>query len=434
MLQTKKSATSKAFMFGAGQAVFTPREYDKLAEEGYERNVIAYRCVSLVSRSAAYVPLKVFDGKEELEKHPLLNLLQHPNETQGCAEFLECVYAHMMLSGNSYIEAAFPSASTNVNKGEPTYLYTKRPDRIQIKLGQGGQIAAYIFTADGSVEFPVAMGGLSNILHVKNFHPTNDYYGLSPIEAAAYSIDQHNQSGVWNQALLQNGARPSGALIVKGMNGEPSDLSDDQFTRLKEQMDEQYSGASNAGRPMLLEGGMEWQEMSLSPRDMDFINSKNTAARDIALAFGVPSQLLGIPGDNTYANMAEARLALWDETILPMTDKIVGALNRWLAPRYGDNVRIGYDKDAIEALTPRRESLVARLQESDFMTDNEKRNIFGLEPIDGGDELRKPNTIAIQSSEKMFDLSRTEYKQSLMDNGATETIAESLAQIEYGSV
>ncbi|WP_458694298.1 phage portal protein [Wolbachia endosymbiont (group A) of Andrena hattorfiana] len=163
----------------------------------------------------------------------------------------------------------------------------------------------------------------------------NDWYGLSPIEAAAYSIDQYNQAGAWNQAMLQNGARPSGAIVVKSAkDGSGGSLSQEQYQRLKEQINDHYSGSVNAGRPILLEGGLEWKEMSLSPRDMDFIESKHSSARDIALAFGVPPQLLGIPGDNTYSKLVEARL-------IPLgTDGFTNARKYYLSPEFLANTKI----------------------------------------------------------------------------------------------
>jgi HK97 family phage portal protein len=221
--------------------------------------------------------------------------------------------------------------------------------------------------------------GQSNILHFKHFHPLHDYYGMSPMEAAAYSIDQHNQAARWNQALLQNGAKPSGALVIKtAADGSGGMLSDEQYSRIKSQVDDQYSGAINAGRPMLLEGGMDWKEMSLSPRDMDFIESKHSSARDIALAFGVPPQLLGIPGDNTYSNLVEARLALWEQTILPMMEHIAGCLNLWLTPHFGEGLRLEYDTESISALAPRREKIWTRVNEATFLSDEEKRKILGI--------------------------------------------------------
>ena len=79
-------------------------------------------------------------------------------------------------------------------------------------------------------------------------------------------------------------------------------MTDDQFSRLKSELETSFQGARQAGRPLLLEGGLDWKPLSLTPKDMDFIEAKNVAAREIALAIGVPPMLLGIPGDNTYSN------------------------------------------------------------------------------------------------------------------------------------
>ena len=130
----------------------------------------------------------------------------------------------------------------------------------------------------------------------------------------------HNAASAWNKALLDNAARPSGALVYKGENG--ANLSEEQFERLRDELAANFSGAANAGRPLLLEGGLTWQTMSLSPKDMDFIELKHGAAREIALAFGVPPMLLGIPGDNTYANYREANLAFWRQTVLPLAARV----------------------------------------------------------------------------------------------------------------
>ena len=198
------------------------------------------------------------------------------------------------------------------------------------------------------------------------------------MEAAAYSIDMHNQANGWNQSLMQNSARPSGALIVKGQGDAPSRLSEDQYYRIKQQVDEQFSGAANAGRPLLLEGGLEWKEMGLSPKEMDYIQAKNSAARDIALAFGVPPQMLGIPGDNAYANLAEARLALWEQTIMPLMQQLCEGLSAWLIHYYPANLELALDTDGITALSLRQEKLWARAQNATFLTDDEKREMVGL--------------------------------------------------------
>ena len=371
-----------------GKPVWTPRKYEAFADEAYVKNVIAYRSINLIAAGAASVAWVLYrtdrDGRKALvQAHPLLTLLQRPNLCCAGAEFFENVYAYKYISGNSYIHAIVPQGE------KPQELHLLRPDRVALIAGKGGVPVGYRYTLDNTAQdFMVnRLTGQSPVLHLRSFHPLNDWYGLSPVEAAAYSIDQHNQAGQWNQALLQNGARPSGALVVNAGNSTGGTLTEDQYQRVKSQIDEQYSGAANAGRPILLEGGLEWREMSLSPKDMDYIDMKHSAARDIALAFGVPPQLLGIPGDNTFSNLAEARLSLWEQTILPLLDHITDALNHWLVPMFGSDLQLSYDENTISALAPRKEKLWNRVEQASFLTINEKRQILGLGAIEGGDSL-----------------------------------------------
>ena len=120
--------------------------------------------------------------------------------------------------------------------------------------------------------------------------------------------------------------------------------------------------------------------MSLSPKDMDFIEARHVAAREIALALGVPPMLLGIPGDNTYSNLAEAQRIFWRQTVLPLVNRTATALSNWLAPAYDTNLRFAADIDAIEALSPERETLWARLEKTSFLTEDEKRTAIGYGP------------------------------------------------------
>jgi HK97 family phage portal protein len=363
--------------------VWMRRDYAKFAEEGYRRNVIAHRAIAMVATAAASVPWKLSETRARrtryVENHRLMALLDRPNPLQGSTELCEQLYTHRLISGNAFLHAVGP-------RGEaPLELHVLRPDRVAVMPGSGGIPKVYRYTIDQRhVDIPVdAISGYSRVLHLKTMHPLDDWYGLSPMEAAAYSIDQHNQCGAWNQSLLQNGARPTGALMVKGGDGQPAHLNESQFTRLRQQLDDQFSGAANAGRPLLLEGGLEWKEMSLSPRDMDFVQIKNASARDVALAFGVPPQLLGIPGDNTYANLKEARLALWEQTILPLLESVTDALNNWLVPMFGDGLRLSLDQDAIPIFAEKRDAYWERIAKANFLSDDEKRQLLGIGDADG---------------------------------------------------
>lgn len=363
--EAKDSAAGPLIAFAhAGRPVWTPRDYDALAREGFARNPVAYRCVRMIAEAAAATPLAVFEhGKRAGPDHWLTRLLARPNPEQSGAELFEALHGSLQSSGNAYLEAAGDGLEE---------LYVLRPDRVKVAPGPNGWPAAYDYTVGGrTARLARAADGFSPVLHVRLFNPTDDWYGFSPMEAAAFAIDVHNASGAWNKALLDNAARPSGALVYGGH------LTDEQFQTLRSELTEHHGGAANAGRPLLLEGGLDWKPMSLTPHDMDFIAGKHAAAREIALAFGVPPQLLGIPGDSTYANYREANAAFWRQTIIPLVRKTAGAMTAWLAPRCA-GCRIEADLDGVPALQPERDALWARLSAAGFLSDEERRRMAGV--------------------------------------------------------
>jgi HK97 family phage portal protein len=385
MLQKASSAAPMASYHMIGQPIWTPQNYTHLTEEGYTRNAIVYRCVNLIARGVSGVPLLLYKhakGKRhEVENHPFLNLLQCPSPRQAGSAFIEAVVGYLLLSGNTYLEAVS-------GMDGPCELYTLRPDRMRIVPGKHGTPQAYEYTVGGQKKvIPVNEStGQSSILHLKTFNPLNDWYGMSAIEAASRSIDQHNAVGGHNLALLQNGGRPSGALLVKpGPYGQT--LTQEQRQSLRSDLRKLYEGGHNAGKIMVLEGDCDWKEMGLSPKDLDFIEGKNVSAREIAQAFGVPPMLVGVPGDATFANYKEARFHLWEDTILPLVEFLVTELNLWLSPYFGHNLRLGYDLDSIPALAPRREATWAKIMSANFLTINEKREALGYTPLSNGDTL-----------------------------------------------
>lgn len=357
-------------LHSAGRPVWTPRTYAALARAGYLKNPVVYRAVRMVTQAAASLPWLFYDGARAIDAHPLLSLLAHPNPHQTGAELLEALYGHLLVSGNAYVEAVEID-------GAVRELYALRPDRMSVVPDASGWPAAFEYSANGRVVrfAQEGEGSIAPILHMREFHPLDDYYGFPPLEAAQVSLDVHNAASAWNKALLDNAARPSGALVYKGENGQ--NLSEEQFERLRGELQTSFSGAGNAGRPLLLEGGLAWQTMSLTPKDMDFMQLKHGAAREIALAFGVPPMLLGIPGDNTYANYREANVAFWRQTVLPLATRFAQALGNWLGPAFGEGLRLAFDTDQVEALSLEREALWRRVNEADFLTPDEKRQAVG---------------------------------------------------------
>ncbi len=388
--QKKESQIGSLLACGLlGNPLWTPRRYDKLAEEGFQKNVVVYRCVTLIARSLASVPWLLYerkkDGEHELEKHPLLSLLTTPSPKLAGTAFIEALVGYLLLAGNTYVEGVFNP------QGFPQELYPLRPDRIRIIPGANGLPEAFEYSVGNyKKRLPVdPLSEQSSVLHLKLFNPLHDWYGMSPLEAASGAIDQHNAVAGHNLALLQNGGRPSGALMIRP-HPHQSPLTQEQRQNLRQDLREVYEGTRNAGRIIMLEGDFEWKEMGLSPKDLDFIEGKNLSAREIAQAFGVPPMLAGVPGDATFANYREARLHLWEDTIIPLLEFLVAEFNLWLSPYFGENLRLGYDIDSIPALSPKREAVWNKIMKADFLTVNEKRQAVGYGPLpEGGDQLSR---------------------------------------------
>ena len=180
--------------------------------------------------------------------------------------------------------------------------------------------------------------------------------------------------------MLDNAARPSGAIVYKGADGQGA-LGADQYERLISEMEMHHQGARNAGRPMLLEGGLDWKPMGFSPSDMEFQKTKESAAREIALAFGVPPVLLGIPGDATYANYQEANRAFYRLTVLPLATRVAAAVAHWLSSHLGEAVDLRPDLDQVPALASERDQQWLRVGAAEFLTGAEKRALLGLPRI-----------------------------------------------------
>jgi HK97 family phage portal protein len=369
--QQKASATGRVIAWGSsGRVAWSPRDTVSLTKTGFTGNPVGFRAVKLVAEAAAALPLVCQDDERRYDVHPLVELMRRPNAGQGRAEFFEALYGQILLSGNGYVEAVGGA-------GLPQELHVLRADRMSLVPGPDGWPVAYDYVVGGRKHRFDMTGPVDPICHIKSFHPQDDHYGLSPMQAAAVAVDVHNSASAWSKALLDNAARPSGAIVYKGADGQGA-LSPDQYDRLVHEMEMHHQGARNAGRPMLLEGGLDWKQMGFSPSDMEFQKTKEAAAREIAVAFGVPPMLLGIPGDATYANYQEANRGFYRLTVLPLATRVTAAIAYWLSTQISEQIELKPDLDQVPALAGERDQQWKRVGEATFLTDAEKRSILGL--------------------------------------------------------
>lgn len=350
---------AEAGVIGGGAGDW-PQHYEGQVRAAFLNNPVAQRAVKLVAEGVASCVL--YANGDDGADAPAVLLTP---------AVLETVAAHLLLHGNAFVQII------EHTDGTPERLFPLRPERVRVETDGRGWPVAFRYKV-GANESRIAATdalGRPGLLHLKSFHPLDDHYGLGCLQAAAGAVAIHNEATRWNKALLANAARPSGALVYAP--GDGSALAGEQYQRLKAELEASYQGAGNAARPMLLEGGMDWKALSLTPAEMDFAGLKAAAARDIALAFGVPPMLIGLPGDNTYANYKEANRALWRLTILPMAGRIADAIGGGLAA-WWPGLRILVDADQVSALGEEREALWRQVSAADFLTRREKRDMLGF--------------------------------------------------------
>lgn len=395
---TKASAATRAIVVGSGHYdVAWPATCHEEVE--YKRNAAVFACVNAIAKAAAGVPWICYretrsararkmlsaDNRrgtvvpfskrlarkrlEEVLEHPAGDLLRRPNPFQGGAALIEQLASSYLLTGNAYLEGVRPGG------GPARELWALRPDRVKVLPDPVNFVGGYEYRVGGQVQkFPAGQ-----VLHLKTHNPSDDFYGLSPLQAAARALATDNAAARWNLSLLVNGARPSGAFKV------PHTLNSDAFQQIRDDVEDIYTGTANAGRPLVLEGGIDWQSIGLGPADMDFLNSRKLSRREIAAVFGVPPEVIGDAESKTFSNYREARKALYLECVLPFLDRLRDGLNAWLAPQFGEGIYLDYDRDQIEALQEDQAALWKRVEDSTCLSVNEKRVALGYSEVPHGD-------------------------------------------------
>jgi HK97 family phage portal protein len=361
----------------AGQAQWTKRDLQAYARDGYQQNPIVYRCVRLVATNAASLPIMARRGDRELPDHPAIRLLQAPSPFMSGSAFAEAVYSFRLISGNVFIEAV--TLGKTVRE-----LHCHRPERVKVVPGPDGYPASYEFQINGRTRRVLVNQAESLILHMKDFNPLDDWYGQSPLEAAAWAIDGHSYGAQEIATTLKNGGRLQGAFVYKGE--EP--LTDDQIGQAREKFDERLNEARRTRNPLVLNGTWDFKTTGVRPDELDIPGLKADTAREIALALGVPPLMLGLPGDSTYANYAEANRAFWRETIIPHAKATLAEIGAWLGKLTNEpDLVLEPVLDGIPALSGETYEKWKALNEAEFISVNEKREGAGYEPTDGGDQV-----------------------------------------------
>lgn len=309
--------------------------------EGYKASLWAYAAINKKAKAAASVPWHVYkrDAQgnwEQLQDHPLQALIDTPNPFTSRNNMIERMIMQLDLAGNSLFKLVMAG-------GVPVELWNIGPDGIKPNPDPREFIKNYTYeTADKKYKQDIPA---AEILHVMYMDPSNPFWGIAPLQVAARTVDTDIEAVNWNKISLQNRA------VTDGVFSTDQTLTTTQFNELRQHIRTQHQGADNARTPWILGGGAQWQQMSMSPADMDFMEGRKMTREEICAVFQVPPPLVGILDKANYSNMQEARRVFWLDSILPLLDDLKESFNRAFAPYFGADIMLDYDTSSVEALT-----------------------------------------------------------------------------------
>lgn len=283
-----------------------------------------HACTQLIAETTASLPCNVYrrgaDGGKEVDKeHPLYELLNvQSNPAQTSMEFREQFMAACLLTGNSY-------ALKEMNgQGEITALYPLRTGQVQPQKLINGRARYAVTPETGGTETYIQ----DEVFHLR-YRSLDGFTGLSPIAIARQTIELGLAQQDYESNLYKNGVMPSGIL------SHPGQLSDAAHKHLSESLDSKHGGTSRAGRTMVLEEGLNYQQVSMSQKDAEFIESRKLTLEDIARIYRVPPPSIGILGDATYSNITEQSRMLVMHCLRPWMVRIEKAMTMSLLSQLG---------------------------------------------------------------------------------------------------
>jgi len=373
----EKSSNAIRSIMQRNSATWSAREFVAFATEGYRDNPTVRACIMAKQKAAIECPIILVNEKgEAVENHPILALLKKPNLMQSWEKFLTQMIGSHDIAGEGDV--------LKIGIGQSVELWPLRPDWLEItSFSMGLPVTCSYTPSDTYEESTVKQYQFSELMIWAEYNPLFRWRGLSPLYSAAYSIDTLNEYAKSNKAMLENGMTPSGVLWTD------SEVSDTSFNRLQEQFNGKYAGAKNSGKPMILDGGLKWQGMSFTPREMEFVSGKRLSQLDVCQVLRVPPQIIGIEGSQTFANYEQARAAFYEDEVIPMVNGLLSELLNFLRKDFKipANYQLLVDTDDITALEPRRAERNKVIDGLTSISIDEKRAAMGYDSTEGGDVI-----------------------------------------------
>lgn len=346
-----------------------------------------YACVRVISDSISVLPLSIHKGDKEgvserEPRHPVHRLLSvKPNPWQTPADFKKYQQRNLLLRGNAYARKVYDGPRLSA-------LYPLNPDLVKPFWYDEGKHAYKVMNPKGGYEILLP----EEIMHLRG--PGDGLEGDSPLDVLRRTIEHNETMTEHAYKTFQNGGSVKSAFTV------PEELSDEAYKRLKKDLNEQYSGAENAGKMVLLEGGAKLEALNLSLMDLQFIEAYKLSRSEIASAFGVPMHKINDLDKATFSNIEHQSLEFYTDTLLPWIVVWEETIDRDLI-LYPETYFAGFDADRLlRADVKSRAGYYKEMVMMGAMTRNEVRHRENLKPLEGLDTPILPLNLATVEERK----------------------------------
>lgn len=348
---------------------------NKINSANAQKIADVFACVNLKANTLATIPLKLYkeskSGKEEHKTHRLYTLLRkEPNPNLTYYEWAKMISQDLDLRGNHY------SQIIKNGLGEVVALYPLKADNMSVKFINKNNKLEKIY------EYGEANISSDRILHLIDIPDSEGLKGISKITYARNTLEFANNASIHGNKLFKNQAAPSGAFT------NPGELSDEAFKRLKEDLEDQYTGLEKAGKPLLLEGGLTFTPISLSNSDSQWLESRKLNRENIAAIFGVSPSMIGDSSASSYGNLEQKYLEFQTTTVLALLTAIEQKLwQKLLTPTEKQSLIIKFNANALlRADAKSKSEYYKAMWQIGALSPNEIRSNEDLNSYEGGDE------------------------------------------------
>lgn len=324
------------------QPIYKEWDDEKAIREGLKASTYVYKAIDLKAKGFAKARLDLYTYNEQdeqirIDNHPIYKLWDRPNPFMSGGEFRERLIQYLDLSGNA------PIYKVRGVGNKVVALYPIPPANLQPIADSNRYITGYLYT-NGSSRLQI---DVDDVIHLQHPDPSTALWGLAPLKVVARTVDTDIDAVKWNKSSMQNRGVPDGVMSTDIA------LTDAQYNQAIDKWAEQQENASRAHKTLFLSGNWKYDSMANTAVEMDFINSRKMTREEITAAFGVPLILLGIMDNATYSNYQEARLSFWEDTEIPLIDRLMDSFTFGLAHEFGEDIIMSADYSEVPALKAR---------------------------------------------------------------------------------